>query len=211
MKLRQNPLFSLAFFCIAFSASAQYSIPMRTTIQTPYGPGHITTYVPGPGYRYGNYQQQTSQKYKFTIVLKNDSAFTTKTKIDIAAKKHSIKVKLNGIKKNYFPADTKQISRVASNNVTITGIPADTCWLFKSSGGAISTYSFVAELGMNNVIAIQKGSDGAILTLNKQNLQDMVGTTDPKLTALIERDKLIKAIRTYNEKNGAITKPSAQR
>jgi hypothetical protein len=157
--------------------------------------------MPGPGYRYGNYQSQTSQKHKFTIVMKNDSVFKTKTKINIGDKRHSVSVKINGHKKIYFPADTKKIFRVTSENVTITGIPADTCWLFKSSNGLIGTYSFVAELGMNNVIAIQKGFESSIVALNKKNLLEMVGTEDQKLVAMIEKDKLIKAIRAYNEKN----------
>ena len=188
----------VVLFCLApIGLQAQFapSIPVRSTISTPYGNVPYTYYVPGVPIYYGN--QQVSFKYPFTVVLNNDSVFTANTRIDVSEKQHVITIKTKGEKTTYEPGQTKEISRILPTGMKLTGIPADSCWLFKANTGNINSYSFVAEESMDNVIAIQKG-DGPIVKLTKQNLLAMVGN-DPKIQKMIELRKFKKAIQSYNQ------------
>jgi len=48
------------------------------------------------------------------------------------------------------------------------------------------------------VFAIQKGTAGVIVALNKNNRLTMVNA-DPKVVSLVEKDKFEAVIRVYNE------------
>jgi len=154
-----------------------------------------------------NYRKpDISHKYDFTITLKNDSVFTVRTNIDISKKKHFIVVKKNKEKVNIHPEDTKSISRITNyednkfikDGRVLEGIPADSCWLFKSYAGKINCYSFLAETGLYYIIAIQNGYMSPIVPLTKENLSGMIVTDDPKILKMIEKQKFDKAIEAYN-------------
>lgn len=186
------------FLCISVATvRAQYSAPMpvRSTISTPYGNVPYTYYIPGVPMHYGN--AQISYKHPFTIILKNDSVITDNVRINISEKQHNIEVKVHRVKATYKPGHTKEIYRTLPDGRKLTGIPADSCWLFKTNAGKINSYSFIAEENMYHVIAIQKG-DGPIVKLDKKNLTDMV-SKDPKVLKLIERNKFAKAITLSNK------------
>jgi hypothetical protein len=70
-------------------------------------------------------------------------------------------------------------------------------WLFKSESGRINAYSFLAEKGMDYLIAIQQGDEGPIVPLTKDNLLPMVGN-DARLIKLVEKGKLMKAVQIFN-------------
>jgi len=140
-----------------------------------------------------------SGKNEFTIILKNDSAIVSRTKINHRGQKHSVTVRDSVNKRmTIYPADTKGLIRIDESGNELYGIPTDSCWLFQSASGRINSFSFLAESGMENVIAIQYGDGGLILPLNKRNLLRMVGD-EPRLVKLIEKGKLIKAIEIFNE------------
>lgn len=66
---------------------------MTTTIRTPHGNVPVTHYVPG-GLQHINYRGgKISMKYTFTVVMKDDSAFTSRTRIDHASGPHTLTVK----------------------------------------------------------------------------------------------------------------------
>lgn len=191
----------VALISCSVTSYGQYNIPVTTTMRTPYGNVPHTYYVPSPRMYYGNPNSNISAKYEFTIVLKNDSTFSTRTRINLEDEKnHSLVVKNKKVKQTYFPADTKTISRINFDGQLLTGIAADSCWLFKCGTGKINSYSFLAEVGMGFVIAIQEGNDGPIVPLTKENLEFIVGPDDPKIYQLIEKKKFIKAIEMYNKK-----------
>lgn len=120
----------------------------------------------------------------------------TKNRINIEDSINTIALK-DKSKRVIKPSETVEIFRMVEG-VKFVGIPADSCWLFKSSEGKISTYSMLAEKVMSYAVAIQKG-DGQIVKLSKENLLDMTAdANDPELTAMIEKKKYLKAIRTYN-------------
>lgn len=96
------------------------------------------------------------------------------------------------------PADTKLVVTILyRTNERMEGIPADSCWLFKIVKGPINAYSPFAEKDAH-LIAIQK-EGGPIVPLNKENLFELVGTTDPKINKLIEKEDFQKAITTFNK------------
>jgi len=135
-------LFVLLFCGTVVSTQAQYSPPMpvRSTISTPYGNVPYTYYIPGVPMHYGN--TQISYKHPFTIILKNDSVVSDNVRINISEKQHSIKVKINKAEASYKPEHTKEIYRILPDGRKLTGIPADSCWLFKANAGKINSYSF---------------------------------------------------------------------
>ena len=179
------------------------SMPMTSVIPTPYGNVRYTTYVPSPRYYYG--QPNISRKYKFEIVLKNDSVFSARTKINLPEEKQqSITLKKGKAQLTLFPSETKSIARTTLDGERMVGIPADTCWLFKTFSGKINTYSFLAEPSMLYIVAIQSGEMGPIVPLTKENLLGMVGMNDAKIVRLVEKGKFIKAIDFFNKNtNGA--------
>ena len=161
-------------------------MPVTTTIKTPQGNVPITTYRYMPMHHYhgpGN----PSAKYDFRIVLRNDSTFTDRTRINISeGADHTLTIKHKGKAQEIFPNDTKNISRLSANGRYLTGIAADSCWLFKAVTGKINGYSALAEEGIMYVIAIQEGEGGRILPMTKENLMPMV-ITNQKAVLLVRQ------------------------
>lgn len=186
---------------LALSAHAQFgAMPRTSTIRTPYGNQTITTYQQTPMYYYGH--RQASVKHKFTIMFKGDSSLTANTRIDISDKQHTLRIKTAAGKKTVLPSNTKELYRVTATGKKLTGIPADTCWLFKVAEGRINGYSHLAEEGYEYVIAIQDGSDSPIIPLTRKNLEVMTGeTSDSKLKKLIDKNNLTAAVALYNKSN----------
>jgi hypothetical protein len=181
---------------------AQYAPPMQTTgtIKTPQGNVPYTYYTPSMHHNYSYGERDISPRHEFTVVLKNDSTFKTRTEINLLGngKNNSITVKKGeNAMREIFPSETKYISRALSKGRIFTGIPADSCWLFKTVQGAINGYSFLAEPSEKLVFAIQRGNDGPILPLTKENLLPMV-ESELKSYDLAQRGKLHEALARYN-------------
>jgi hypothetical protein len=197
MKLRLPFVFT---FCVGVTMTSycQNWIPVNSTIKTPYGNVSQTSYMQTGSYVAIN--AKVSKKYKFDIVLKNDSMFSTKVEIGLAYRRdHYIIVNNKGTDQVFFPSDTKSISRVTSSGKRITGIPVDSCWLFKTYiGEKINGYSFLSEPGSFHIIAIQEGENGPILPLTRESLLLITRTNDKRICKMIENGKLIEAIEAYN-------------
>lgn len=191
--------FILSLLSISLNGYAQFSVPVTSTIRTPGGNVPYTYYVQTPRYNY-NYgaAKNMSATYKFKIELVNDSSFTTRTRINIGEGDDFLKVKINKVKKEIRPSDTKSISRTTVEGRTFNGIPADSCWLFMVRRGRISLYSFLAEETLDYVIAMKNG-DGPIVPLKAETLRAIM-QDDPELLKLVEKKKFIKAIEAYNKK-----------
>ena len=160
------------------SGYAQFGSPITNSYRAPGGQYvPYTSYIPSPRYNNGN--SNISAKYDFHFVLKNDSTFNATTRINITTDEdNSITVKIRKVKTTLFPEDTKSISRTTYDGQLLTGIPADSCWLFKTMSGKINTYSYLAEPGLDYVIAIQEGDQGKIVPLTKENLEFMTTDTE---------------------------------
>jgi hypothetical protein len=144
-----------------------------------------------------NLYNNVSIKYKFTVVLKNDSTFVTKAMIDGNFNPHTIEVKTKTGIQYFSPNDTKEIYRFTSTGDKIIGTPTDSCWTFPNSKGRINTYSNMANFGGMYAIAFQVGEEGPIKRITKDNLLSIMGD-NPELSKLINAGKLIKAIEKYN-------------
>jgi hypothetical protein len=196
---------AIAAFCLisATAFSQMYSVP--STIRTPYG--NVTTYTNHyvPMY-YGGYQLPTVfKRAKLMVVLKNDSVLNIRAKFDAGSKQNAItlKGKKGALDKVYKPTDTKSITRIfTTGEAPIKGMPADSCWLFKVISGRINGYSNVPLQSHASVVAIQDGDD-AIVKLTKDNLLAMMPERNEKLEKLFKKNKLIEAIKLYNNPESA--------
>jgi hypothetical protein len=178
-------------------------IPMRSTFSTPGGNIQTTTWMPGPRMYYGN--ATVNPKFHFTIILKNDSVITFRSRVEAEDKKMYVLQKAKKVKRKIFPNDTKEVSGYSDTWGRLKGIPADSCWLFKINPGAINCYSTLPMRDITTTIAIQKGEDGEIVALSKKNLEAITGTEDEKIKKWLEKDKLTKVIQYYNELNKPIS------
>ncbi len=175
-------------------------MPMPQTIQTPYGRATYNNFVYQPMGSYSN-NQKISWKYDFTVVMRSgDSIFTQRMAIRISEKPHQLVAKKRKGKRVIVPVETRQVFRInLKTGHKLTGIPADSCWLFKSVRGKINGYSPVAEEGYWLLAAIQQGNDGPLLPITKENVQAMIPEPDEKMKKLIEEGNLIRAVQKYNE------------
>ena len=190
-------LFVNIFCCWSTKSHAQSFTPIRTQINTPYGNIPHTYYAPtGMGHYYN--RGSISYKYEFTVVLKNDEKLTFKSKINLNDSIHSLTYKNDGQKRKILPQETSEVFRFTTDGERITGIPIDSCWLFRVVEGRINGYSFLATEGAEYLTAFQVG-DGEILPLTKENLMPVV-MDDPKRVKWVEKGKLRKALVDFNRK-----------
>jgi hypothetical protein len=191
---------------ISFSANSllwaqSYTPPIgpSTYVMHPYyGQNHNI-----PGFHHvGGYKKEVpSQPHVFAIVFREDSIVQVNTKIDVSYKRHFLIAAGRKGQVAITPLDTKEIYRMLPSGVRMTGVAADSCWLFKVRSGKINSYSFLAEPETKYVIAIQKGQDGPVIPLNSKNLLDMMGeNVEADVLELIEKKKLTKAIELFNSK-----------
>jgi hypothetical protein len=138
-----------------------------------------------------------SERYLYTVQLKNDSAFQIQTFIDFATNKHFFNFKSEGVLYSIVPTQTKSLSRITEEGFKLVGIPNDSCWLFPVEFGKINTYSPLSEMKAKYVTAIQK-EGGLIMPLTKGNLLAMMSEPSIEVMKLIERKKLTKAVQAYN-------------
>lgn len=190
--------FLIAALLTSHAVLGQFSTPVTTTFKTPYGNIPYRNYIHSASNNlYKN--PEISRRYEFTIVFKNDSTQKLKAKINCNEKGvNFLEVRSNGVKNEIHPSETKSISRKVIDG-WLSGIPADTCWLFNTKPGRINSYSFLAEPFTSLIIAVQKGVDSPIVALTKENLLAMV-TDDAKASKLAQEDKLLRAIKRYNSR-----------
>jgi hypothetical protein len=194
-------LISLLLSVVIYTAQAQM-IPMSSTFSTPRGNITTTTWIPGQPMYYGN--GTVNPKFHFTVILKSDSVLTFRSRVEKEDINMYVLQKLKKQKRKIFPNDTKDIYGYSDIWGRVKGIPADSCWLFKTTTGAINCYSALPMIDITTAIAIQKGEDGQIVPLSKKNVEAITGTSDEKIRNWIEKGKLTKVIQYYNE----INKPS---
>jgi hypothetical protein len=190
---------TILFLVLLIGVFAKYSAAQfrsaPTTISTPRGNVTVNTMVYAPD-RF-NYYAPASRKHKFKVVLKNDSSFICKTTIDISDSIPFIKIKEDGMKLKIRPADTKEFIRI-DDGIEWRAVITDTSWLFQIAIGKISTYSLLAEEDAQLIVAIQKRTGSPIVALTRENLELMVSDR-PELLKFIQKGKLLKAIKRYNE------------
>jgi len=193
-------LTAVIFQLITTFSAAQVMVPQTSVIKTPYGNVNNTTWrIVGHPYNFGQNVDPyvLTIKGKFTVVMKSDSVFTDKLNLTLTDSVNSLIINRS---KRYggdiiiHPEDTKQVRQVYNGKI-YTGIPSDSCWLFKIIPGAINCYAPFPTENSDFVIAVQKG-DGPILPMTKDNLNEMID--DPILRKTIQNGKLYRAVWKYN-------------
>ncbi|WP_293955760.1 hypothetical protein [Sphingobacterium sp. UBA7855] len=183
-------------------ALAQFSPP--TTIRTP--SGNVT--LPGvytPRF-YSFNSEPISSRYKFYIVLKNDSTVVAKTKIKLrtTTAPSEISWREKGKKHTVTPEQTKEIYRIDYWNKKIKGIPQDSCWLFLvdtvSHEQRIRRYSMTADINQPTISHFKMEKAKEILPLKKETLEPYVEGNE-KAKKLLSKNKLLKAIEELNRQD----------
>ncbi len=198
--------FPIIFFLLltsAYTCFSQGMVSIQHTMHTPHGNVPYDNYlvIPDNNFNMRGKSRPNSMTYDFRVVLKNDSTFSSKAKINVKdIKHHTILIKGKKEKITFSPSETKSVTRITMEGVKIPGVPTDSCWLFRTYTGKINVYSFLAELGTEYAIAIQDGVDGPIRALTKENLLEIVEYDNPKVHELIEEGSFIEAIKLYNKK-----------
>lgn len=181
---------------ISTDVNAQY-FSMPTTIRTPYG--NVTTYnnsympmVFGKSIPY--------KKHEYTVVLKNDSVFIGKGKMNTNKGIAFLRLKSKNASKKFTPKDTKEVYRLTKDGTKISGVPSfkDSCWLFKVFEGKINEYAIVPEWNTTFISAVQKGDDPRILKITKENIVPLV-SDNPKALKKAKKEKLDVALDIYNK------------
>ena len=207
----RKPFISLRIFGIVislctmvYSTSAQFtSVP--SIIKTPYGNVHMSTKVYSPEF-YRNWPGEApSHKYEFTVVLKDDSQFKGKGKINIKDSIQSLTLQNDSLTRVFLPVDTKEIFRMTKSGKKVSGSPMDSLWLFKTATGRINFYAFVAEPGTLYISAIEKDNSGEIVPYYEYYVKEMVADNE-KALKLARKGKLYEALLKYNadEKSGLL-------
>ncbi|QRY57463.1 hypothetical protein [Sphingobacterium siyangense] len=181
---------------------AQFRAPY--TMRTP--GGNIT--IPGSyaPILYSFDREPISSRYKFYIVLKNDSTVVAKTKIKLrtATAPSEISWREKGKKYTVTPDQTKEIYRIDYWNKKIKGIPQDSCWLFLvdtvSYEKRIRRYSMTADINQPAISHFKMEKAKEILPLKKETLEPYVEGNE-KAKKLLSKNKLLKAIEELNLQN----------
>lgn len=100
-------------------------------------------------------------------------------------------------RRRIYPSETKQLEVLDYKNYRMTGMPADTAWLFNTDSGKIISYAPVPVYQTEKMAAFRFGEQGPLLPATAQNLLPFL-SADPKARRLAEKGKLYRAVRLFN-------------
>ena len=181
---------------------------------------HMLNYMNG-----NNANYVLNLKHEFRVVMKDGTVLNVKSKIyaDTIARANYLLYIDKTLKKNdpkyeqkIYPSQTKEISRLkswgnqfstrfdkfapAKDTSRVTGLAADSCWLFKVLPGKISAYSFLSEpeiVSYGNPSAMQFGNN-AVEKLIPEALQAYIKDDEKAYKAFLKQD-YYKAIKQFNK------------
>lgn len=195
---------NFGFFLLGTSTQAFAQFRPPSTMRTPGGnvtfPGSYTPML------YSFNSEPISNRYKFYIVLKNDSTIVAKTKIKLrtATAPSEISWREKGKKYTVTPDQTKEIYRIDYWNKKIQGIPQDSCWLFLvdtvGHEKRIRRYSMTADINQPAISHFKMEKAKEILPLKKETLEPYI-EGNKKAKKLLLKNKLLKAIEELNRQD----------
>lgn len=172
----------------------------QTRINTPYGPqtipyhrSHINPWMV--------YKEKdiSAFKHDFIIELKNGDVLEANAKIHYRDSISFLEWKSDGKKKILNPNETKSIYHSNYTQKIFKGIPLEHVWVFIVDSAKINTYTITSDyIKSTSITHINKGIDGDIVRLTKENLENMV-VDSPKALELVKKNKLVKALKEYNK------------
>lgn len=138
-------------------------------------------------------------KHDFIIELKNGDVLEANAKIHYRDSISFLEWKSDGKKKILNPNETKSIYHSNYTQKIFKGIPLEHVWVFIVDSAKINTYTITSDYIKSTPIThINKGIDGDIVRLTKENLENMV-VDSPKALELVKKNKLVKALIEYNK------------
>lgn len=172
----------------------------QTRINTPYGPQTIPYHRPhiNPWMVYKE-KDISAFKHDFIIELKNGDVLEANAKIHYRDSISFLEWKSDGKKKILNPNETKSIYHSNYTQKIFKGIPLEHVWVFIVDSAKINTYTITSDyIKSTSITHINKGIDGDIVRLTKENLENMV-VDSPKALELVKKNKLVKALKEYNK------------
>jgi len=177
------------------------------------------SYTPKPDMSFSNFMAMNamfnnyryygtiSQKHKFKVLMKDSSTLELVAKIDadslsryLVYTDRSVKRSDSGRTKRIYPSQTISISRLDQYGTPeITGIAADSCWLFPViRGQLISAYAALAEDEIDDGILLYfQEKDGPLIRLTDDNLESAIKSNE-KAEKLLKKKKYSRAINKFN-------------
>jgi hypothetical protein len=151
-----------------------------------------------PSHYFNNDGFNTTKKYAITLFLKDGRVIDTHSQINFSEPKHfllsdSLKI---------FPENTEKIIvHFENRDYDFIGIPGDSCWLFRINDNTdqIWLYSFLPE-DKRRFIVFAKAKESALqpALISKEFVSDMAKSSDKTVSELIQKGRLIEAIKQYN-------------
>ena len=180
-------LFSFAF--LFFFGNSFGQLPVTFT------PGAPPTFTYAPHMIKFSKKEHFSAKkdYEIRVVLQNDSVIVDAGRFDTTMSRQTVTFKNRVI----TPNETKEIVFPIEEGDFLKGIPKDSCWLFKTTAGAINAYATSPQIDSKNIVAIQK-LRGEIMPFSKELLMEWL-KLDEYAVKLAEKGKYLEAIKKYNE------------
>jgi hypothetical protein len=202
----------LLFLFISFSLHAQpagwqsqvnrvqsrqfQQMQLQRTLNRPYSYNYMSDYL-------------VNVKYEYAVVLRDSSQVKVKSKIYSDTVNHvnylvyedrSVSKSDSDRKKKILPSETLSIMRFDRlTGGDVTGLPTDSCWLFKVVKGKINIYSFLSETDIDSdyITAIQVG-EGPIEPLKEDQLRELM-KDNKRAMKFLEKKNYYTAILKYNE------------
>jgi len=198
----------LIFFCaLSVTAQAQHT-PMPNFSYTPKPDMSFSNFM-AMNAMFHNYRYYgtVSQKHKFKVLMKDSSTLELVAKIDadsltryLVYTDRSVKRSDSGRTKKIYPSQTISISRMDQYGAPqITGIAADSCWLFPVlRGQLISAYAALAEDEIDDGFLLYfQAKDGPLIRLTDDNLEAAIKGNE-KAERLLKKKKYSRAINKFN-------------
>ena len=96
---------------------------------------------------------------------------------------------------------TKYISKLGEENEELMqGLPADSCWMFKSVSGKVNAYSFLPEqyeVHLGYLKWLQK-EDGPFEKVDEATMRELF-KDDTEALAMLDKKKYFEALKRYNK------------
>lgn len=150
-----------------------------------------------PSY-YFNYDGfNTTKKYAITVLLNDGRIIDTHSQINFSESKHFI---MSDSLKLYPENTEKIVVHFENRDYDFIGIPCDSCWLFRINDytDQIWLYSFLPEDKRRFIVfAKTKESASPPVLISKEFVSDMVKSSDKTVSELIQKGRLIEAIKQY--------------
>lgn len=154
-----------------------------------------------PSLYFNSDEQNDTKHYKFTAILNDGSKVNFTSQINFSEDKQFVTTDIKSGSRKIYPTDTKFLI-AHFDDYDFTGIPNDSCWLFRTNEDdydKIYLYSFLPEDNNRFIAYIKPRKDRDFLVFTKENVAEVL-KSDNESQSYAEKGKLFAAVKLYNTK-----------